>query len=256
VIGRLWRISLQRSMEFRWQFVSRLLNNAAGLFFALVTFEVAYGSRPEIGGWSKHQTVLLVGMFQLYLTLFRVFLLPNIGEMTRVIYGGELDKLLLKPVSAQVLLSFRNVRVTAGLNSILGLSVIVYALVKLGHVPGPLAVLAAGALLLSGLAIVYSLWFISMTLEFWFSGLWSWSNFVPNVFSFAMYPEGVYKGAVRWMFLTVAPVIVIVNVPTKVLLGDAAWGLGLYSLGLAALLVLLSHLQWRFALRRYTSASS
>jgi ABC-2 type transport system permease protein len=108
----------------------------------------------------------------------------------------------------------------------------------------------------SGLVVVYALWFMSMTLEFWFSGLWSWVNFVPNLFEFARYPAGVYKGTARLVFLTVAPVIVVANFPTRALLGDLAPLSALYGVGLAAALLLISRLQWRFALRHYTSASS
>ena len=97
---------------------------------------------------------------------------------------------------------------------------------------------------------------MSMTLECWFSGLWSWRSFVPNIFQFARYPEGIYKGTMRIVFLTVAPIIVVANFPTQALLGDSAWLTVLYSFGLAVALLVLSRIQWQIALRHYTSASS
>lgn len=256
VITRLWRISLQQNLAFRWQFAASLLDSAVALGLSLLMFEIAYVHTPEIGGWSKYQTILLVGVFHLYATLLQVFLGPNLRRMTDVVFRGELDSLLLKPLSAQVLLSLKSVNVPAALNGVLGISVIAYALAKLGVAPTLPGVMLAAVMLLSGLIVVYALWFISLTLEFWFSGLWSWAAFVPNVFQFARYPEGIYKGSLRVIFLTVAPVIVVANFPTQALLGDLAWQSALYSLGLAGVLLCLSYLQWRFALRRYTSASS
>jgi ABC-2 type transport system permease protein len=256
VVWRLWRISFQRAMEFRWQFASSMLNSAVSVGLSILMFDVAYARSPEICGWSKHQTLLLIGIFQLYATALEVFLWPNIGQMSTLVFHGELDGLLVKPVNAQVLVSLRNVNFAAAPKGLMGFAVIVYALSKLGVTPSASGIACAAGMLLAGLASVYALWFISMTLEFWFQGLWSWSYFVPNVFQFAQYPEGIYKGGWRVLFLTVAPVIVVANFPTKALLGELALQSALYSLGLAVVLLVLSHLQWRFSLRRYTSASS
>jgi ABC-2 type transport system permease protein len=198
VIGRLWRISIQKNLAFRWQFLSQLINNAISVGFSIMIFEIAYAHTSTIGGWSKYQTILLVGVFQLYSVLLGIFFSPNVGRMTDVIYHGELDGLLLKPLSAQVIISLRDINVPSAINGILGLFVVVYALIHLHIVPTLLGILLAIIMLFSGLIIVYSLWFISMTLEFWFSGLWSWSNFIPNIFDFAKYPqEFSYAGAYR-----------------------------------------------------------
>ena len=256
VLSRLWRVSIQKNLAFRWQLLTQLIDNAVSVGFSILVFEIAYAHAPAIGGWTKYQTILLVGIFQLYAVLLNVFLRRNVGQMTDVIYRGELDGLLLRPVSAQVVLSLREIDAPGAIHGILGLFVVIYALVRLQLVPTILGVLSAAVLLFSGLAIVYSLWFISMTLEFWFSGLWSWQSFVPNVFDFARYPRGIYKGAVKILFLTVAPVIVVANFPTQAILGDLAWHSAIYSIALAGALLILSHLQWRIALSHYTSAGS
>ncbi len=186
----------------------------------------------------------------------QVFLWPNVGGMSRVIYDGELDDLLLRPISTQALLSLRSISFPAALHGAIGIFIIVYALEQLQIVPGILTILAAAVMLLSGVVIVYSLWFISMTLEFWFAGLWSWMSFIPNLFDFAKYPEGIFTGVVRFLFLTIAPVIVVANFPTQTLLGELPWINALWSLVLAGCLLILSQLQWRFAVRRYTSVGS
>ena len=256
VIGRLWLISVQRGMAFRWQFVTDLVNEVVAVALALLMFDIAYGHAPLIGGWDQRQTMLLVGVFQIYLVLLATFLSPNIGEMTRTIYEGELDGILLRPVSVQLLISLRQIQVTGLLRAVPGAAIIVYSLKALQYSPSLLDVAVAGGLLMLGLALVYSIWFMSMTLEFWFEGLWSWSSLVPNLFSFAQYPSGIYTGTMKLLFLTVLPVVLVANVPTLALLGDWSGWTVLYSVGLAGLLLTLSSLQWRLALKRYTSASS
>ena len=256
VIGRLWLISIQRGMAFRWQFVTDLLNEAVAVALALLMFDIAYDHAPEIGGWDQRRTMVLVGVFQLYSVLLATFLRPNLGEMTRTIYDGDLDGLLLRPVSAQLLISLRQIQVTGLLRALPGVAVIIYALQALEYTPRLFDVGIAAALLLSGIVLVYSLWFMSMTLEFWFQGLWSWQQLVPNVFAFAQYPAGVYKGTMKVLFLTAVPVVLVANFPTQALVGERSVWTALHSMGLAGLLLILSSLQWRLSLRRYSSASS
>ena len=256
VIGRLWRIAMQEHLALRWQFLAVMADNVVGVALSILLFEIAYADAPVIGDWTKYEAILLVGVFQLYSVFLRVFLWPNVGQMTDVIYGGELDELLLWPMSTQVLLSLRSIDLPALLHGVIGLAIIAYALDQLDTLPGFWQVLAALGLLLCGVVIVYALWFMSMTLEFWFSGLWSWRSFVPNLFDFAKYPEGIYEGGIRFVFLTIAPVIVVANVPAQALLGDLAWRTAIWSLFLAATLLALSRWQWRFAVRHYTSVGS
>ena len=66
VIGRLWLISVQKGLAFRWQFLTDLLNEVIAVALALLLFDIAYDHAPLIGGWDHRQTMLLVGMFQLY----------------------------------------------------------------------------------------------------------------------------------------------------------------------------------------------
>ena len=256
VIVRLWRISIQTHLAFRLQFLVELADSVIAVAFSVLLFEIAYANAPVIGGWTKYEAILLVGVFQLYSVMMQVFLWPNVGGMSRVIYDGELDDLLLRPISTQALLSLRSISFPAALHGAIGIFIIVYALEQLQIVPGILTILAAAVMLLSGVVIVYSLWFISMTLEFWFAGLWSWMSFIPNLFDFAKYPEGIFTGVVRFLFLTIAPVIVVANFPTQTLLGELPWINALWSLVLAGCLLILSQLQWRFAVRRYTSVGS
>lgn len=256
IILHFWRIAIQRNLVFRWQFVLHLFGSSISVFFTLFTFHIAYSHTQEIGGWNKYQTILLVGVFQLYTILSSIFLNSNMRSLTRTVYMGELDGLLLRPVSAQLILSLRSINITRIISSIPGFCVIGYALIQMNTMPTVQGILLGIIMLLSGLVIVYALWFISLTLEFWFSGLWSWADFVPNIFEFARYPGGIYKGTIKFLFLTVAPVVVLANFPTRAILGDLAWLSALYSLCLAGVLLLASRLQWRWALRHYASASS
>ena len=256
VIHRLWLISVQKGLAFRWQFLTDLIDESASVALSLLMFDIAYDHTPAIGGWSQHQAVLLVGVFQIYSVVQGVFFEPNFASMSSAIFEGKLDGLLLRPVSAQLLVSLREIKALALLRLLPGLAVVVYALKALGHSPGLFDLCVACGLLLSGIGIVYAIWLATMTLEFWYPGLWSLELLVPDVFRFASYPDGIYKGATKALFLTVVPVILIANYPTHALLGSWSVTMVLHAVGLACMLMGLSRIQWRHSLRHYSSASS
>jgi len=185
-----------------------------------------------------------------------VFLMPSLEAISRTVFQGQLDGLLLQPVSVQLMLSLRSIRVVGLLRLVPGLAVVTWALNALGHAPGPLDWLFASSLLLCGIVIVYAIWFATLTIEFWHTGLWSMELLVPRLFEYGRYPDGVYLGVTKTAFLTVMPVILIANYPLHALLGDWSIGMVLHSAGLAVAFMILSRLQWRLGLSRYSSASS
>ena len=256
VIRRLWLISVQRDLTFRWQFAADLADECASVGLSLLLFDIAFTHAPTIGGWSQDQAVLLVGVFQIYSVLIMVFLMPNLEAISRTVFQGQLDSLLLRPVSVQLMLSLRSIRVTSLLRLIPGLAIVVWSLESLNHSPSLLDCVVAGGLLLSGIVIVYAIWFATLTVEFWCSGLWSMELLVPELFEYGRFPDGVFLGLTKTVSLTVLPVIVIANYPLHALLGDWSIGMVFHSLCLAIFFMVISRVQWRVGLRRYSSASS
>ena len=256
VIRRLWAISIQKHLAFRWQFVTDVLDESVSVALSLLMFDIAYDHTPTIGGWSRYQAVLLIGVFQIHSVIQNVFFMPSLALISRTVFMGKLDGLLLRPVSTRLLLSFREIRFMGLLRLLPGFAVVGYALDALRHTPGLLDLLVAGALFFAGIVVVYAMWFASLTIEFWIEGLWSMEDLIPNAFHFGQYPDGIYSGVTRTLFLTALPVIVIANFPTHGLLGNWTFDMVLHAFGLAGLTMVLSHLQWRRALRRYASAGS
>ncbi len=77
-----------------------------------------------------------------------------------------------------------------------------------------------------------------------------------DLINMARFPTDIYPQGVRWVLTFVIPVAVMVTVPAKALLGlISPWGV-VVVLVASVVLVLVSLRFWRFALTRYSSASS
>jgi ABC-2 type transport system permease protein len=78
-----------------------------------------------------------------------------------------------------------------------------------------------------------------------------------NLFNIARMPDEAFKGAFKAVFTFALPVLLVSNVPVRVLAdkvsSPASW---LLLLALGAVWALISEWFWRLSVGRYTSASS
>jgi ABC-2 type transport system permease protein len=109
-----------------------------------------------------------------------------------------------------------------------------------------------------GVAIHYAIMLALAAVSFWIVRAQGLVYGYFNFLQIARYPDAIFPRAFRFIFGWIVPVIIVANIPARLLvepLDDPVWLMfHLTVAGSAALLV--SRLFWRFALRRYSSASS
>ena len=78
-----------------------------------------------------------------------------------------------------------------------------------------------------------------------------------NLFNIARLPDAAFKGYFKVVFTFVLPMLLVANVPTKLVIDtlSSPWEMALL-LFMSLFLFACSEAFWRFALRHYTSASS
>jgi ABC-2 type transport system permease protein len=253
----LWRNSVIRELGFKVNFLMWIA--VEGLWFALqLTFiGVLYLHTENIGSWTKWQVVALMGTSHLIQQLFTAVFLTNLTALSEHIRTGKLDFMLLLPVNTRFLISLRQVDLGGFVNAASAVGVIGYALHRLGHVPGPAQVAGFLLLVLVGILIHYSLMLMLSATSFWTvraQGI-VWGYY--NLFNIARLPDEAFRGPFKAVFTFVLPMLLVSNVPVKLLVDKLGSPLEmLLLLALAALIFVASELLWRTALRRYTSASS
>jgi ABC-2 type transport system permease protein len=78
-----------------------------------------------------------------------------------------------------------------------------------------------------------------------------------NLFNIARMPDEAFHGAFKAVFTFALPVLLVSNVPVRVLADKLTSTLALSALfGLGVIWALMSEWFWRFSIRRYTSAST
>jgi ABC-2 type transport system permease protein len=254
----LFRNSLVRDMAFKANFILWIVTELLWFFGQIVFVEVMFSQTDRILDWTKWEVVLLIGTHQVISQLFQSFFYVNLANLPELVRTGKLDLMLLLPVDAQFSVSVRQFGLDNVVTALVGMGIVGFSLHRLAVTPGVAQwLLYAGALVL-GCAIHYAVMFLLATASFWIVRAQGLIYGYFNIVALARYPEGIYRGAFRFFFMWILPVILVANVPARVLIrpGELPWT-GLAELGAAAgLALLLSRILWNLALRRYSSASS
>ncbi len=253
----LWRNSIIREMGFKTNFLLWIVVELLWFALQLSFIAVIYSHTDHIGDWTKWQVVLLMGTAHFIQQVFQAFFFTNCVELSDLIRTGRLDFMLLLPVNTRFLISLRKVDLGGFVNAASALMVIVYSLKQLALVPSFFQVLGFGLFAVMGILIHYSLMFLLSTISFWTvraQGI-VWGYY--SLFNISRLPDAAYRGFFRAFFTFVLPMVLVANVPAKVLIAK------LHAPADLALLVIImfacaavSEFAWRFSVRRYTSASS
>jgi len=252
------RNSLIREMNFKLNFLLWIVVESLWFVAQLVFIEVIFNQVNALGDWTKWDMVLLVGTHQIISQIFQAFFYTNLTNLPELVRTGKLDFVLLQPVDGQFTASLRQFSLDSLVSGLVGVAIVTYSLCKLHIVPSPGQIALYLATLLLGITIHYAILFSLATLSFWITrsqGL-IWGYF--SIMNLARYPDVVFKGLIKFVFSWMVPVIVVTNVPARVLIhaSNTPWWLILHLLLASALMLLLSRVLWRFALNRYSSASS
>lgn len=256
VLKAFYRSSVQTDIEYRVDFFTRILASLLGLLTTVGALSIAFNYTGTLAGWSFAQTLVLLSIYYLMDGLIEMFIAPNMRQVMEQVRQGTLDFVLLKPISAQFMASFRTINIWRIVNVMVGLGLSFYTIGRLSLVVGPRQAAGFALTLLSGMAVVYSFWLCLVTLTFWFVKIDNIEQIVWQAFEAGRYPVEIYPAWLRGALTYVVPVAFIITVPAEALAGRLSGQFLLVAPVVAAASLLLASAFWRFGLKHYTGASS
>lgn len=251
-----YKTSVQTDMEYRADFFTRILASLLGLLTTVGSLSIAYGYTRSIKGWSFPQALVLLAIYYLMDGLIEMFIAPNMRTMMGQVRDGTLDFVLLKPVSAQFMASFRTINIWRIVNVLVGVGLAVYTVGNLSLAIGFLQAFGFALTLMAASVVIYSFWLVLVTLTFWFVKVDNIEQLVWQAFESGRYPIEIYPVWLRGALTYVIPIAFIITVPAQVLSGRVGFNVALLALVVAALFFLAASAFWRFGLKHYTGASA
>ncbi len=256
IYALLLKMNLSSLIIYRAHFYNSLVASIAWGLFSLYSIVLLTSRSSVVFGWQRNELLLLNGMYGIVIGFFHVIFSRNFDRFSTIIHFGQLDSYLLKPIDSQFLLTF-------WLFGYATISRIIIAFLFTWHMLGQLSVrltisqIVAGMLFaVCGIILLYSIWFIVITLTMWFTRLSNLTEFMFTITGTARYPSEMTRQLGSFMFLFFLPLTLIITVPAKVFLGRLEMWEIIFLPLLALVFLRISRIFWKFALRSYTSASS
>jgi ABC-2 type transport system permease protein len=258
IYGIMLRNSLIREMSFKANFLLWMLVEVLWFCGQIVFFSIIFGNVDQIGDWSKWEVVLLVGTHQIIAQLFQAFFFTNVSNIPELVRTGKLDTLLALPIDSQFAVSSKQFGLDSVINALLGGLVVVVSLVNLQIAPSVGTVLLYLVALCFGVAIHYAIMLALAAVSFWIVRAQGLVYGYFNFLQIGRYPDAIFPPMFSFIFSWIVPVIIVANIPARLLikpLEQPVW-LMFHMVAAGSAALLMSRVFWRFALRRYSSASS
>jgi ABC-2 type transport system permease protein len=250
------RTSLIHAMQYRLDFLVEGLMSVYWLGWNLLPLLILYDDRAAVAGWDYPSALVVIAWFVILRGILEGAINPSLVDVVERLRTGSFDYTLLKPADAQFLVSTARFVPWRIVDLCGGIGLMVWAFVLLGHPPAPIDVAAGVGMLIAAVMAMYALWIMIVCAAFWVVRLDNLAFLLGAVFDAARWPVHVFRGAWRVIFTFVIPLALMTTYPAMAVLGTLDGRTALACLAGALLLLVLSRLAWRTAIRSYTSASS
>ena len=250
------RASLALALQYRLEF---LVEGALAILWIAVTLVpvlVVFGTRDAVEGWTFPEMLLVLGWFVALKGVLEGAVSPSLTAVIEHVRKGTLDFVLLKPADAQLLVSVAKLEPWRIVDLVGAGLIFAYAFGKLGRAPTAGEVLAAGAMLLGALLVLYSIAILVVSIAFFAVRVDNLLYLFQSVFDVARWPSTIFRGFLAVLFTYVLPLALMTTYPALALLGRLRVGTALGALAGTIAFAAFARAVWSVSIRKYTSASS
>jgi len=227
-------------------------------------YTLVYQFTPNIAGWSKYEFFVFIATTMFINSVVQAFFMPNMQELSELVRTGGLDFALLKPIDTQFLVSLRRVNWSSLGNFVVASILLAYAVPRIdGMQLSPWHLVLYPLYVFLGVLILYSIMIGLAATSIWLGRNQSLYDFWFYITNFSRYPMEIYEGPwgtpLRQLFTFVIPILVVINVPARLLAKPLVMDQALLAaFAIVATVFSLVASRWIFkqALWSYRSASS
>ena len=256
VFRAFFQANLQQDLAYRADTVVNIVVSIFWLGWDLAGLSIIFANTQDINGWRTGDLVMLLGVFRLINVLAQMVIWPNTELFNRGIREGTLDYTFLMPANSQALVSIRRIVVWQAFNIIVSIALLAGGLVMVGGSVTALSMLSFIVLVISGMALIYSLWIVLISLTFWFTKFDNNVTLLQALLDTGRFPATVYPVWLRILVTFIVPIAVATTVPLQALRGELElWQILAYlAAGVAGFW--FATRVWKAGSRKYSGASA
>lgn len=251
-----FRTSFQADIEYRVNFIMRIITDIFWFLAQIILFEVIYRYVDQLGSWNVDQTRVFLGVLFIVDGLYMVLFSNNMDQLSEKIRNGQLDLLLTKPVDSLFMLCLQKVNVLVIFNFTFAVGWLVWALSRLPGEFNYFHLVQFLVLIPCGVFVVFACRFFFSAISIFYTATENLQYVWFQLYKLGTRPDTIYFPWLRVLLWTVLPVGMIASVPSRALLGEINPLLFIWSFIMFGLSFISLRVFWRYALKNYSSASS
>lgn len=256
IYKRFFSLNLSTLFIYRSNFINSMISTLVWGVISIVSILLLTSKIKTVYGWTGMEILMLTGAYNIFTGVFHMLFSRNFDRFSRIIFYGELDPILLKPADSQFLLSTWFVNYTSIFRVVTGIIVVWFIAASLHVSVTFLSIVLFVVLGIIGIIILYSLWYILCTFLVWNSNLTNLVDILYQMNGISRYPPEIFINFNTLVFFFLFPITLIMATPVRYLIQKASFFDAIILLLFAVILLLISRIFWKFALRHYSSASS
>jgi ABC-2 type transport system permease protein len=246
--------NLKIKLEYKADFVMMLFTGAVLQLLGFLFLNVLFSKIPPIQGWTMWEIVLILAA--IFFTEGVVsFAFEGMWRLIRLINLGDLDRMLLRPVSPILQVITNDLGVHGIGNMITGVVLFALALGQTRIVWTADRILFLPVLIVSAAAIRGAISLAANCSGFWLTSFYNaFPLMVHQMADFAKYPATLFTEPIRFFITVILPYAFIGYIPAVYLFNKAPWGILAWLIPAVALwCVALARFVFYRGLRRYDS---
>ncbi len=248
--------SLSRELQYRVNFIVVVIGYIFYLVANLALFGVIYQWTNNIGGWTFNEILIFLGTYHAVHGLWDFSTALNVERISEYVGNGSLDLILVKPVDSLFFVIFRNMNFASIINVFLGIILTIMGVVANKSSVNIGTILIYIVLAINGVIIFTMIQLLVQLISFKVIKTNMLNNLFYQGIKFAEKPDVIFSGIIRHVLMFFIPMIVIVNFPSRILMGRLNVTFILYDLLVTIVVLAIGIIGWRLAIKNYSSASS
>jgi ABC-2 type transport system permease protein len=250
------KLNLQTDLAYRSDAAFGIGMAIFWIVYELAAVGIIFSNTQSIGGWGVGEVIALTGVWKVMNTFMFAWIYPNTEKFNVGVRDGTLDYLFLQPVNSQVMVSINRFVLWRLVEMLLAVGMVVAGLAMSSAFVTVGSIFAFIVLTISGIAVIYSVWILLISLTFWFTKFDNSVTLLSAFMDSGRFPSTVYPAWLRALITFVIPIAIATSVPLQALRGEFALWQVFGFLAISAALFLFAAFVWRTGSAKYTGASS
>lgn len=244
-------------LEYRANFFMEFISEIAYILVKVIYIVAIYQTDVSFTGIDPAFILILGGNYMILTGLFVGFFMMNFLTISDHIKNGTLDWLIVKPVSLQFMVTFKNFQLGSAIpNFIGGVIVFIIGINKINVSITYLHIIFYIVLMVSAIVLMYSVFLILQLPAFWIVKTDALNNMLEIMWDNNNMPMKIYGKWIVRFGIFIIPIFVISNFPVMGILSNINEVYFMWAIIAPILFLKLSIKLWNISVKRYSSASS